>query len=86
MASLSELRNFVLGSFAPWLTGIAEVAKEVSEWLPGGGDDDDTKMVGARAFLSDLSDGKFDGIGTSYMNPGNRPLMSDADRARIFGP
>lgn len=85
-ASVLEMRNWALGVVAPALTDVAELMDwMVKNWWFGD-DEDDPTALGARAFLSDLSDGKFDGVGTSYMNAGNRPLMSDADRRRIFGP
>tara|TARA_R110002167_G_scaffold58432_5_gene165583 strand:+ start:399 stop:1313 length:915 start_codon:yes stop_codon:yes gene_type:complete len=85
-ASVLEMRNWAVGVVAPTLTQMSELMDwMVKNWWFGEPEDDPT-AIGARAFLSDLSDGKFDGVGTSYMNAGNRPLMSDADRTRIFGP
>lgn len=86
LAGLAEYRNMMLSNIMPALTRGAEEVKELARIMSFGLIDDTNSAPGARAFLSDLSDGKFDGIGTSYMNPGNRPLMSDADRRRIFGP
>lgn len=84
-SSMLELRNNALNTVAPAVIACAEALEWLADRMPGGDDDADVKQ-GANAFLSDLSDGKFDGKGTSYFNPGNRPLMSDADRRRIFGP
>lgn len=86
LAGLAEYRNMLLSNVLPALTRVSEEVKELARIMSFGLIDDKDTAPGARAFLSDLSDGKFDGIGTSYMNPGNRPLMSDADRRRIFGP
>ena len=86
LAGLAEYRNMLLSNVLPALTRVSEEVKEFARIMSFGLIDDKDTAPGARAFLSDLSDGKFDGIGTSYMNPGNRPLMSDADRRRIFGP
>jgi hypothetical protein len=86
LATILEIRNGVLNTFAPALVEIAEWIEWIADKMPGGDNDNADVKQSARAFLSDVSDGKFDGLGTPYMNPGNRPLMSDADRNRIFGP
>ena len=87
LGGLGEFRNVLLGSVLPTLTFAAESMHELAKILSFGAVKDPVNdNPAARKFLSDLSDGKFDGVGTSYMNPGNRPLMSDADRVRIFGP
>ncbi|MAI41344.1 MAG: hypothetical protein CMP95_02685 [Gammaproteobacteria bacterium] len=87
LAGLGEFRNVVMGSVLPGLTFLAEQVHALAKIMSFGKVKDPINSnTAARKFLSDLSDGKFDGVGTSYMNPGNRPLMSDADRIRIFGP
>ena len=87
-ASVNELRNNIVAYIAPTLTAFTESLNDFVEWWTGakGGGGNTSTATAGRAFLSDLSDGKFDGLGTSYMNPGNRPLYSAADRRRIFGP
>ncbi len=86
LAGLSEARNWMLSYVVPSLTAVAKSIDYLASLIPGGSDPKDRELLAARAFLSDVSDGKFDGAGTTYMNPGNRPLMTPADRQRIFGP
>lgn len=87
LAGLGEFRNVIVGSVLPGLTFLAERVHALAKVMSFGAITDPVnENPASRKFLSDLSDGKFDGIGTSYLNPGNRPLMSDADRVRIFGP
>jgi hypothetical protein len=83
-AALAEQRNSLLRKLEPVMDRIGELARQLEEWL--GTDPNSAVVLGSRAFLSDVSDGKFDGLGTTYLNPGNTPLMSDADRRSIFGP
>ena len=89
-ASVQETKNWVFSWFQPKMVSIAETLDWLTDFLPGASDAEKEEPVSTqtagRKFLSDLSDGKFDGYGTSYMNPGNRPLMTDQDRVRIFGP
>jgi len=86
LAGLSEVRNVIVSALLPgmkWAAeGVRDLAKQLTLGMVGG----DNDLSAARGFLSDLSDGKFDGTGTTYMNPGNQPLMNAADRRRIFGP
>lgn len=87
LAGLGEFRNMVMGAVLPSLTNLAKGVHTLAKIMSFGRVKDPVNSnTAARKFLSDLSDGKFDGVGTSYLNPGNRPLMSDADRRRIFGP
>ncbi|MCP4814247.1 MAG: hypothetical protein GY888_17195 [Planctomycetaceae bacterium] len=87
LAGVSEYRNMILANVLPALTYLAEQVHTLAKIMSFGRIKDPVNSnAAARKFLSDLSDGKFDGVGTSYLNPGNRPLMSDADRRRIFGP
>lgn len=83
-AAMAETRNSLLRKLEPFMDSVGDLARKVSEWL--GTDPNSAAVMGSRAFLSDVSDGKFDGHGTTYLNPGNTPLMSDADRRSIFGP
>ena len=86
-ASVSEMRNGLVQYVFPYLKGMALGIEEIASWLPGAKKNQAADSpLGAIGFLSDVSDGKFDGKGTSYFNVGNKPLMSDADRRRIFGP
>ena len=86
LAGLSELRNYLLSAVVPSLTAMAKAVDSLASLITGGTAATDRDLPAARAFLGDVSDGKFDGTGTTYMNPGNRPLMTPADRQRIFGP
>ncbi len=86
-ASFSELRNNLLSFVFPYLKPMAAGIEDIAAWVTGREKDEAADSpLGALGFLSDVSDGKFDGNGTTYFNVGNRPLMSDADRRRIFGP
>lgn len=86
-AAILEVRNWALSYISEPLASMTEGVDDIVDWLFSREETDDISTATAgRAFLSDVRDGKFDGNGTGYMNPGNRPLMSDADRTRIFGP
>jgi len=83
----AEVRNGLLESVFPYVSKVAKgVELLVNKFTGGASSKDNASALGAMGFLSDVSDGKFDGKGTSYFNVGNKPLMSDADRTRIFGP
>ena len=86
-ASVSEMRNGLVQYVFPYLKGVANGIEDIAAWVTGRQKNKAADSpLGALGFLSDVSDGKFDGKGTSYFNVGNKPLMSDADRTRIFGP
>ncbi|MFZ9077521.1 MAG: hypothetical protein ACO23H_03235 [Alphaproteobacteria bacterium] len=85
-AAINNFRNSMLEHFAPSIESFGETVLAFIDWWNGTNSKTNVSSApAAQKFLSDAADGKLDGFGTPYMNPGNRPLTTAADRARIFG-